>query len=111
MVFIPLVLVSLLGATHRARILEIFPCCESSVGIPASMERAVLKRSQCDSDYPEPLKDPSLKNLTEIDVSEAYEIQKKTYEKLGKKLENWMDLLDIFHSTDTCFSMKKRREL
>lgn len=97
MVLILLTVTYILSSSQAARILGIFPTpsvSHQSVFQPVWKELS-LRGHNVTVITPNPLKDQSLTNLTEIDVSEAYEIQKKTDEKLGKTIENWMDVLDI----------------
>lgn len=92
-----LALVSLVGASQSANILGLFPTpsvSHQSVFQPIWKELS-LRGHKVKVITPNPLKDPSLTNLTEIDMSVAYEIQKRTDEKLKKTITSWVDVLDI----------------
>lgn len=89
-------LVVLFSVNDSARILGIFPTpsvSHQSVFQPVWKELS-LRGHRLTVITPNPLKDASLKNLTEIDVSEAYEFQKKTDESIAKKLE-WQETLEV----------------
>lgn len=90
------IFVVVFGAAKSAKILGIFPTpsvSHQSVFQPVWKELS-LKGHQVTVITPNPLKDPSLTNLTEIDVSEAYEIQKKTDESIARKLD-WKETLEV----------------
>lgn len=97
MVVLLLGLIFVLDPVQSARILGLFPTpsvSHQSVFQPIWRELS-LRGHKVTVITPNPLKDPSLTNLTEIDMSEAYEIQKKNDEKLTKTMTSWVDVIDI----------------
>lgn len=89
-------LLASIGYTNSAKILCIFPTpsmSHQSVFQPVWKELS-LRGHQVTVITPNPLKNSSLNNLTEIDVSEAYKIQEQTEKDLSNS-EGWKDVMDI----------------